>query len=372
VCGFSAAAHSVTHLLARIVHMVVAQRVAARGPPTPQSWRPSRRAMASETAMIDIGPDGPPAPPPPPSCGILRWLVDISTWALNRTDSEEWKVLLRALSSDEQQSVMRFLRMEDRKRALVSRLLQRRACFEVAGVGYASADINRTQGRKPFLANRSPHLVDLPNWNYNVSHEGKYVVLAAEPSVLCGIDVSAPEEARSGKTRLAADLLKVFQKELTSAELAKINAAKSEHRKLELFRQFWSLKESFTKARGDGIGCSFGRCDFGTRYERSAGSAGQQVDIARVVLDEQPQGQWKFFVQPLESDHWVSVARGPPAEAVDKQGAFRATFTQIELSASRLEAELTRPEPPFQRKAIIDLLPDELSDAYKRAACQSS
>ena len=36
----------------------------------------------------------------------------------------------------------------------------------------------------------------MPNWNFNVSHEGKYVVLAAEPRLVCGVDVAAPEEQR--------------------------------------------------------------------------------------------------------------------------------------------------------------------------------
>ena len=31
-----------------------------------------------------------------------------------------------------------------------------------------------------------------------VSHEGKYVALAAEPRMVCGVDVAAPEEARAG------------------------------------------------------------------------------------------------------------------------------------------------------------------------------
>ena len=34
-----------------------------------------------------------------------------------------------------------------------------------------------------------------PNFNFNVSHEGDYVVLAAEPVLLVGVDVSAPFES---------------------------------------------------------------------------------------------------------------------------------------------------------------------------------
>lgn len=33
-----------------------------------------------------------------------------------------------------------------------------------------------------------------PNFNFNVSHEGDYVVLASEPLCICGIDVAAPQQ----------------------------------------------------------------------------------------------------------------------------------------------------------------------------------
>ena len=59
----------------------------------------------------------------------------------------------------------------------------------------ASIKVARTKGRKPFLKNATKP-DDRQNFNVNVSHEGRYVVLAAEPWCLCGVDVAAPRDTK--------------------------------------------------------------------------------------------------------------------------------------------------------------------------------
>ena len=92
-------------------------------------------------------------------------------------------------------------------RAVACRLLQRAACHEAYGVAHTAALIQRTKGGKPYLAARPDTALEGtpdpgPNWNFNVSHEGHYVVLAAEPLLLCGVDVAAPDQSRvRGKPR---------------------------------------------------------------------------------------------------------------------------------------------------------------------------
>ena len=68
-----------------------------------------------------------------PPHGMLRWLVDIRAW---EPSDAEWNLLLGLISEEESTKAMRMVRPVDRKRALLSRLLQRRACFEATGVSY--------------------------------------------------------------------------------------------------------------------------------------------------------------------------------------------------------------------------------------------
>ena len=118
---------------------------------------------------------------------------------------------------------MKYLREDDRKRALVSRLLQRRACVEATGVPWAQVELKRTKGGKPFMANKPAGFG--PNWNWNVSHEGHFVALAAEARVLCGIDVAAPDQVRDDRQSFLQTVADMRAVALTSREHAAIMGA---------------------------------------------------------------------------------------------------------------------------------------------------
>ncbi|KAF5839726.1 hypothetical protein DUNSADRAFT_18726 [Dunaliella salina] len=98
---------------------------------------------------------------------MLRLAVETAAWDANQLES-----FLAYLPAHEQEEVMRFFQVEDKKRALASRLLQRAAISAVCGVPLmppAAIEVQRTKGRRPFTLNRAPD--SAPNWNFNVSHE---------------------------------------------------------------------------------------------------------------------------------------------------------------------------------------------------------
>ena len=164
---------------------------------------PAASPASAGSAAIDVSDATAPIGPakPQPRVGQYRWLVDISGW---EPGPAEWTLLLMQLPEEESTKVMKFRFVADQKRALVSRFLQRRACFEATGVAWKAVEITRTKGGKPFMKNKPapPKTAGLSaNWNFNVSHEGKFVALAAESRMVCGVDVSAPEESRGGKKR---------------------------------------------------------------------------------------------------------------------------------------------------------------------------
>nr|POE54595.1 l-aminoadipate-semialdehyde dehydrogenase-phosphopantetheinyl transferase [Quercus suber] len=95
---------------------------------------------------------------------------------------------LSLLPQHQRSFVTRFVRMEDRKWALVSRLLQYALVHEVLGIPFDEIIINRTFEGKPYLENDNAGL-EFPNFNFNVSHHGDYVAIASEPLCLVGLDI---------------------------------------------------------------------------------------------------------------------------------------------------------------------------------------
>eukprot|EP00667_Euglena_gracilis_P015605 EG_transcript_16237 len=291
-------------------------------------------------AAAAASPEGPPAP--------LRWAVRSGAW---QPGEAEWRFLLGRLPEPEQAHVQRFKFEEDRKRALLSRLLQRAAVCAAVGLPYDTVVLRRTKGNKPFLA--VPHSrPDAPNFNFNVSHEGDYVILATENVCIVGADVAAPQQVRrrGQPVERAADFFANFESVCSEREWRAIRAQPTDALQLAAFRRHWSLKEAFVKARGDGLGFEPLRraeFDFGADFWGPE---------ATVAVDGRPQPQWRFFLEERE-EHWLSVARGPPSDVVDAHGEFVQTFRRPRPPAEEYTAALLAPNPPFTIKMVRDLLP---------------
>ena len=62
----------------------------------------------------------------------------------------------------------------------------RKVIAESLSIPYKEIKLSRTEKGKPFLENHAQHF---PNFNFNVSHQGEYAVLAAESEYQIGVDV---------------------------------------------------------------------------------------------------------------------------------------------------------------------------------------
>jgi len=99
--------------------------------------------------------------------GRLRLAVDVAGW---NPSPPEFDFLCGAIPDEEASECRKFRFLDDQKRALAGRLLQRHAAAKVLGIEHEEIIIKRTKGRKPFVANQvsKPHA---PNFNYSISHE---------------------------------------------------------------------------------------------------------------------------------------------------------------------------------------------------------
>ncbi|KAJ1618898.1 hypothetical protein T492DRAFT_916452 [Pavlovales sp. CCMP2436] len=299
-----------------------------------------------------------------------RWAVDVYAW---EPGAAEWAYLIGLLPADEAERVCHFVFRDDQKRALVSRLMQRRCAQEVLCVrGAASVPIGRTKGGKPFVRAAVARPAAAPNFNFNVSHEGAWVVLASEPSLLVGVDVAAPQEARrrrpppdgspagaiggqgglgtggAGGARLA-QLFDSLKTSLSAKEWSFVRSRPTEPEQEAAFRQLWSLKEAYIKARGDGLAFSpLSRAEF----EIGVGTATGRVDGEELR-------DWSFALDRLPGDHWVSVARGPPAAMKDELGEFAATMARPHLSEAECAAAHAAPRGGWELRQIEAVLTNE-------------
>ena len=287
----------------------------------------------------------------------VRWALATEAW---EPGEEEWAFLLSLLPAEEAEDVRRFRREEDRKRALGSRVMQRACIQRVAGVPWREAEIARTKGRKPFL--RAPHRepdLGLPNFNFNVSHEGHYVVLASESVCVVGVDVAAPAQVRprgGGEEMGLAELRDTFGGQLTEQEWQAVASSGGDAQARNAFQRYWSCKEAFVKARGDGLGFELKRCEF--FFE-----GGPDTYIAHVKVDGRREPAWRLFLQRL-GEHWVTVARGPPQDVVDAHGEFMASLQRRDFAREEWDQELNAPSPPFVPVNIADMLPKDVRGEY--------
>lgn len=300
----------------------------------------------------------------------------------------------------EREGIFKSDRWEDRKRALLSRLLVRRACAQALGLdGFDGICIGRTFGGKPFL--KSPLPDSMPNFNFNVSHDGLWVVLASDPLCLVGADVSAPQRVRGD----AEDdsWIEELSNLLYENELATIREQTSVRERYAVFQQLWSAKEAVAKAVGQGLEFGLERIEVdlhrdsssfdprsisewfrtwlpasgraapgdsdgeghqadSTAYGRGdAPSPTSSPDPPSIFIDTWSRPDWHLSQHQLGEDHWVSVVLGPVEEVIDRDGEFAKTLRLRDLPLCELRLP---PAPDFEVLTTESLVPPSLRGQF--------
>ncbi|CAH9108593.1 unnamed protein product [Cuscuta epithymum] len=229
--------------------------------------------------------------------GVQRWIVDISVW---EPTPQAFSFAMNFLPQHEHSSITRFVKVGDRKRALVSRLLQYSLVHHVLGIPYNEICIRRTVEGKPYLVLGS-EAVDFPNFNFNVSHQG--------------------------------------------LEWNNILNAGSDNKMLGELYRYWSLKEAFVKAIGNGVGHRLDDVEFQhTCWENIL------VRVNGRVLKD-----WRFWLFDLGKNHLAAIARGHPMDATTSYQNIlkRAIFEEDEYKQG-----LQLPNPGFALRKMEELFPN--------------
>ncbi|XP_051116423.1 uncharacterized protein LOC127241424 [Andrographis paniculata] len=268
--------------------------------------------------------------------GVQRWVIDISEW---NPSSHEFSLAMSLLPQHQHSSITRFLKFEDRKRAIVSRLLQYALVNRVLGIPFDQIVIERTPEGKPFLVCDNGTLA-FPNFNFNVSHHGDYVAIASEPICLVGLDIvsySLPVDDT------VESFISSFSSYFSTLEWCHIFSASSSDEMLKVFYRYWCLKEAFVKAMGSGLGYKLDDVEFHhTNWENIS------VKVSGEVLND-----WKFWLLQLGQNHSVAIARGHPRAATT---TYMRTLKQIEFDDREYRLGLHLPNASFRFLRVDELI----------------
>lgn len=207
------------------------------------------------------------------------------------------------MQPEEKERIGRLVFARDAKAALAGRLLMRKLIAEKLCIPWNEIHLQRTSKGKPFLANDI--LSACSNYNFNVSHQGDYAVLAAEPELQVGVDVM--KTSLPGSSSIP-NFFHIMKRQFTETEWGVIKSMNNEWMQLDMFHRHWALKESFLKAIGVGIGFNLQRIEFNVSPLQL--EIGKVYKETQMLLDGDKEEEWTFEETRLDDYHHVAVALG--------------------------------------------------------------
>lgn len=254
--------------------------------------------------------------------------------------SQDWGRAMALIQEEERQRIAKFRYRVDMMSSLVGRLLLRGLAASVLGLRNTETQFTRTERGRPVLVQNSR------GWDYNVSHAGDWVVLAAGQGCRVGVDVMRTRDTRVDRLE---EFFGLMRKQFTDQEWLAIRGgfADSSEKKLERFFRHWTLKESYVKTVGTGLNIDLRTLNFKVE---------EPLDYNRVISStklevEEVTTSWQFEESFLDEEHVVSVAKDGITESKldHAESKFEVlTIDQIfELMAvNQAEAELLRNMDP--------------------------
>ncbi|CAK9301372.1 unnamed protein product [Gordionus sp. m RMFG-2023] len=262
-----------------------------------------------------------------------RWAFNFKEWHLNPNDL---CFASKCLSSEEKTRILKFQYIRDVKAALSGRLLLHlMLCRLKQFIKTKTDDINieftRSNHGKPILDIKldkpgtgdinNLYMTALHNYSFNISHQGSYSVLASSPIYNVGIDIMSidnfvvndplNEKKDNSNIVIKKDIKNFFntmRNVFTDNEWKYIKSAAKDSTKIERFLCNWCLKESFVKAKGNGISSKLLRSiEFSNiNYDLISGDnylkSGPKLALNNVVDND-----WRFQCQKLDL-HIIAIA----------------------------------------------------------------
>ncbi len=160
---------------------------------------------------------------------------------------DEW---LGKMNMQRREKVLRCKNIKDKRRSLLAGILLRTA-LEKENILYEDAEFGLSCDGKPILLTH-------PEIHFSISHSEDYVGCIISDR-LVGVDLEYSQKSLfidENENRLE----KIAKKSLAPAEWERFSKIDSENKK-KLFLEYWTKKESFSKAMGKGLKMNFSQID---------------------------------------------------------------------------------------------------------------
>ena len=217
--------------------------------------------------------------------GVVAYIATTDSFA---RDQNAVALALSWMTPQERTRFDRFRRDEDRFMFALGRSMARRLVGEALQV--SPADWQWREG-----PHGRPEIDHPTEWHFNVSHSAGLVVCAIGRTRELGVDLEDMQRRTPDRA-----LVPRYCSPAEAADVDLQGEAWSDR-----FLRYWTLKESYLKARGLGISVPLSEISF--RLDDATG--------ARVSFDGSLAGtddQWLFHIQPVAPHHLLAVAVASP------------------------------------------------------------
>lgn len=274
------------------------------------------------------------------------WAVDVSQWncaPFTRVDARhgpramwmdaldnEVVSLLDPFDARAAGRARRYHRGVDRARSLVGSLLPRVMMQDIGGCAWSELQLTTTPAGRPHAANPA----SVRHLDYNVSHDGDWVVMAFSPTQRVGVDVM--EVGLPSFEANTSTFCETMKTSMTDREYEWVHAGASDEDMLSRLMDLWTYKESFTKNIGLGLGFNFRRVEVlrdDATHAMELRIDGRRSDRYRLLQLTLPGGAARRVrACPVR----VAVIVGPHDHAIEPRHAPLAAKDAVERGCLRM------------------------------------
>lgn len=192
------------------------------------------------------------------------------------------------LSGDERRQQRRFYFERDRRRYLVTRAMVRTVLSKYAPISPERWQFCKNAYGRPQIANEDAEAQQI---SFNLSHTNGLIVLGVTRERAIGVDVENVREQRAA--------IEIADRFFAPEELSALRALPGQQQ-VRRFFEYWTLKESYIKARGGGLSIPLESFAFFLE------------DPARIhlTIDESLQDgaeRWRFWRLHVHTDHLMAL-----------------------------------------------------------------